>query len=62
VHRNDDNPEVITQRLAAYDRLTAPILAYFGSNSHRVDGTGTPDEVFHRIRCALQQTLGDRVR
>ncbi|MCE9607936.1 MAG: adenylate kinase [Planctomycetia bacterium] len=53
--RTDDRPEVIAQRLRAYWAQTRPLTEYY---SHRgllesIDGLGSPDEVFGRIKRAL---------
>jgi adenylate kinase len=49
--RPDDNIEAIQQRLQLYVEKTKPLLDYYGESGrlHRVDGTGTPDNVFERI-------------
>ena len=55
--RQDDDRETIRERLRQYDRLTRPLLDYYGkqctggqSALHIVEGEGTQDEVFDRIR------------
>jgi adenylate kinase len=60
--RSDDNEESIAQRLALYDEKTRPLLDYFAGSGrlHRVDGTGSPEEVFSRIVKILgRQTASD---
>jgi adenylate kinase len=49
--RSDDYPEAIENRLALYEEKTRPLLDYYAESGrlHKVDGTGTPDEVFGRI-------------
>ncbi|HKP14377.1 MAG TPA: adenylate kinase [Blastocatellia bacterium] len=49
--RPDDNIEAIQQRLQLYVDKTKPLLDYYGETGrlHRVDGTGTPENVFGRI-------------
>ena len=49
--RSDDNEEAIRQRLALYDEKTRPLLDYYGETGRliKIDGTGTPEEVFNRI-------------
>lgn len=49
--RPDDNIEAIRQRLQLYLDKTKPLLEYYAASNrlYRVDGTGTPDNVFARI-------------
>jgi adenylate kinase len=54
--RKDDNREAIGERMGEYRRRTAAVLDRYrrhGTPVHLVDGVGTPDEVFERIRAAL---------
>jgi len=53
--RSDDNLESIAQRLALYDEKTRPLLDYYEKSGRlkKVDGSGTPEEVFDRIVAAL---------
>jgi len=53
--RADDQPDVIRQRLVAYRKQTEPLLDFYRQQGllHSVDGLGTPDEVFARIRSVL---------
>src|SRR5439155_22975989 len=45
--RADDAPAVVRERLRNYEKLTAPLIAWYrGKNLLRsIDGTGTPSEV-----------------
>jgi adenylate kinase len=54
--RADDTPDAITNRLELYDTLTAPLVNYYRSRSKLVvvDGLGSPDEVFARLRSAVE--------
>ncbi len=58
--RADDTPEVIRQRLVAYNQQTEPLLDYYGRQGllQRIDGLGTVDEIFARIRAALDPLAG----
>jgi adenylate kinase len=49
--RPDDSDEVIRQRLQLYMDKTRPLLEYYDESNrlYRVDGTGTPENVFNRI-------------
>ncbi|UOE42609.1 adenylate kinase [Agromyces larvae] len=53
--RTDDTEEVIANRLAIYERETAPILDVYRARGvvDRIDGVGTLDEVTDRIFQAL---------
>ena len=50
--RVDDDAATVRERMATYRRQTEPILDYYRAQGvlHVVDGTGTPEEVFSRIR------------
>jgi adenylate kinase len=54
--RTDDNRESIEERMREYHKLTEAVLEHYrkqGVPIHEIDGVGTPDEVFHRIRTGL---------
>ncbi|MCS7044314.1 MAG: adenylate kinase [Bryobacteraceae bacterium] len=52
--RDDDCEETVRNRLAAYQRSTAPLIEHYSGRSYvRVDGSGSPDEVFQAILAAL---------
>jgi len=53
--RTDDTEEVIANRLAIYERETAPILDVYRARGIvvRIDGVGSLDEVTSRIFAAL---------
>lgn len=55
--RADDKPEVIRQRLVAYREQTAPLLDYYKRQGlmKSVDGLGTVDDIFARIKAVLDQ-------
>ncbi len=57
--RKDDTREAIAERMREYERRTAAVLDYYrkrGVPIAEVDGVGSPDEVFERIRRALSGT------
>lgn len=58
--RADDKPEVIRQRLVAYREQTAPLLDYYAKRGllQSIDGIGTIDEIFGRIRSVLDPLAG----
>ncbi|MBK8262201.1 MAG: adenylate kinase [Nannocystis sp.] len=55
VQRKDDTAEACVARLDKYHRETAPIVPFYEGAGVlvRVDGVGSPDEVFVRISAAL---------
>jgi adenylate kinase len=57
--RPDDDHETIGERFRQYNHLTQPLMEYYRSRKllREIDAEGTPDEVFARIRDAV-----DRVR
>jgi len=62
--RADDTPEAIGRRLDLYDSQTAPLTDYYRATSRLVvvDGVGTPDEVFARLRDSVTVVLRGEVR
>jgi adenylate kinase len=55
--RADDKPEVIRERLVAYNKQTSPLLDYYGKEGllKTIEGLGTVDEIFVRIEKVLDQ-------
>jgi adenylate kinase len=53
--RTDDNPQTIAHRMEVYRQQTAPLLDYYRFKGvlRVVDGMGTPDEVFARIKAVV---------
>lgn len=60
--RTDDTEEVIANRLAIYERETAPILDVYREKGivDQIDGVGSLDEIFDRITAALAARGIDR--
>ena len=54
-NRNDDTPEAIDTRLAAYEADTVPVMELFERRGELivVDGEGGIDEIFDRLTTAL---------
>lgn len=58
--RKDDNRSAIAERMHEYRHRTASVLDHYSKNGtpiHEIDGVGTPDEVFERIRAALARSV-----
>jgi adenylate kinase len=56
VRRKDDEPEAIRNRLAVYERQTAPVLDWYRNNGAKIatiDAVGSVDEVTARALRAL---------
>jgi len=52
--RADDCEDTVRNRLVAYEKSTAPLIGYYANGDyHRIQGTGTPDEVFAAVSKAL---------
>lgn len=53
--RSDDTPETIKHRFQVYLEKTQPLIDYYGARGHlsKVDGTGSPEDVFKRLRAAI---------
>jgi adenylate kinase family enzyme len=53
--RADDDPEVFAKRITSFEVQTAPLLDYYGRQGKlaSIDGLGTADEIFERVRQAV---------
>jgi adenylate kinase len=62
--RTDDRPEVIAQRLKAYWSQTRPLTDYYSQRGllETIDGIGSPDEVFDRIKRAVDKRQSSRTK
>jgi adenylate kinase len=62
--RADDDPAVFSKRIASFEVQTAPLLDYYSRQSKlaSIDGLGTADEIFERVKQALQRFRGSRGR
>ncbi|HJV08397.1 MAG TPA: adenylate kinase [Acidimicrobiales bacterium] len=62
VQREDDTEAVIGRRLDAYDKQTAPLVAWYLSTDRlaAVDGEGEPDTVTRRLLRAIENRLARR--
>jgi adenylate kinase len=54
-NRPDDNPQTIAHRMEVFRQQTAPLRDYYRTQGKLINihGLGTPDEVFERIRTAV---------
>lgn len=59
--RDDDTTEAIAKRLNLYESETRPVLDWFEERGLLVvvDGLGAEDEVFARVRAALETAIPD---
>lgn len=55
--RADDNPEIFSKRIASFELQTAPLLDYYARQGKlaSIDGLGTAEEIFDRVRAALDE-------
>jgi adenylate kinase len=56
-NRADDTPQTIAQRMEVYRKQTAPLSDYYRKQGllETIDALGTPDEVFERIKEAVER-------
>jgi adenylate kinase len=53
--RADDQPAVIAERLEVYERETKPLLDFYAAGGVKnIDSTGTPEQIYQRVRVILQ--------
>src|SRR4029079_1790653 len=55
--RADDNPQTIAHRFEVFRQQTTPLLDYYRFKGilSVIDGMGTPDDVFTRIKTAVDR-------
>ena len=55
IQRDDDQPEVVKERLAVYHEKTAPLIDYYDEQGlmRRIDGTRSPADVHDHIRAVI---------
>jgi adenylate kinase len=61
VHREDDRPETVERRLEVYREQTSPVVSYYDaapSRVMRIRADGEMEEVWERVRDAVQRGLG----
>lgn len=59
VQREDDKPQLISKRFQKYEENLEGCLAplYKTGKVVRVDGTGTPDEVYARVKVEIDRAM-----
>lgn len=55
--RADDDPEIFARRITSFEEQTAPLLDYYARQGKlaSIDGLGTADEIFERVKLALDR-------
>jgi adenylate kinase len=55
--RADDDPAIFAKRISSFEVQTAPLLEYYGRLGKLacIDGLGTADEIFDRVRDAVER-------
>jgi adenylate kinase len=55
--REDDDPEIFAKRITSFEVQTAPLLDYYARQGKlaSIDGLGTADEIFERVRAAVKR-------
>jgi adenylate kinase len=58
IHRSDDVPAVIRERLSVYKAATTPVLGHYGAKSCvPIDGNRNPGDVFQAIQTGIERAL-----
>ncbi|XP_041992164.1 UMP-CMP kinase-like isoform X2 [Salvia splendens] len=49
--RIDDNIDTVKERLTVFEELNLPVIKYYSEKGilHKIDGTGTEDEIYERV-------------
>ena len=57
VQRKDDTPKVIKERFKVYHQETEPVIKYYQKKRilAKIDGTGSPKEVYERVKKAVKK-------
>jgi len=58
LQRDDDRPEAIRVRMAAYEKSTKPLIDYYAARGllHTISAEGTPEEIYERTLEVLNAT------
>ncbi len=59
--RGDDNPDSVETRIEEYDTQTAPVIEHYDETGElmRIDGEAPPEQVWERIRTAIENGTDD---
>ncbi len=62
IQREDDQPDTVRERIRVYEDETAPVVEHYDETGDlvRIDGHGTPEEVFERVREAVETAVTAR--
>jgi len=60
IQRADDREETVRARLATYERETRPALDYYAGRLSRIDGRGSPQDVFAQLTDRVRAAVGAR--
>ena len=62
VQRDDDRPDTVRHRLRVYHDEIGPLLSFYADAGlvHRVDASGTPDEVAERLEADIKELMATR--
>lgn len=57
VQRDDDEEDTVRERLRVFEENTAPVIEYYRDHDGyvRIDGEGSPDEVWSEIKSAVDE-------
>lgn len=53
--RDDDKLETVRNRLEVYDREVTPLINFYSGKLFKLDGVGSPDEVYERVKPFLRK-------
>lgn len=56
---DDQDDEIIRNRITVYRKETSPVAEFYAAQhkTHRIEGTGTVDEIFERLSNLVSQSL-----
>jgi adenylate kinase len=59
IQRDDDNEETVKERLNVFEENTQPVIDYYDDEGElvRIDGEGTPDEVWADLQAAIEDAV-----